>query len=724
MTNSCLHILAKDEYATTRCQDGLILFCPIEGSMHFQQFRKHRTLTDELYIVNNMDVFGINDNEITLEIYISSDWFTELGYSFFDYHYTADLIKSVNEIKDLIAQLALNYLDDNVDKEHEIINEIVHLLAKEASIDKKIAEDQYMYAFYGDLKDELDYIYNHISERLTLKDISNKLYISKSNLSSQFHLLLGMGFKKYVDTLKISKSIEMLLTSNKTISEISATLGFSNASTYSKQFKNYLSVTPNEYRTMKKYNKYNGCSDDEISHQLKEYLKKLICSVMPHNVLNTYDEIIIGEYHSKGASTFHSVIQINSIKEIKLLFLEGLFRKIGIKDSNVIFCIMPHLAHYSHKLTQDEKIEISKVIIENHLHVAFNVEKIERINKLNQSFSHALEQLKKANKNLVTHYNVQFIFNLNEKGIREIYRNLLKMQNLQINYKIGLDISCMLNNPVQFKTLELQIKRLKFDYLYIDNARLASPYLLDNNEGLLLKNILQLENVLDHLNQFDFNNEQLMFLNLVNHQLLNNEEIDLSNSAPLLYRSVAKLKDNFAGFGLNLFSHPDLFNAVHLFDKDGFKTTFGLVFNDLSWMMNQTKVEQRFYNITEDTDRYLLYLFDWRVIESESSVDDFNDVDVYINFDNKSLTDEYICVIAKIDDESGNINHIISPELRSKYKWATPFLMKVEDNFRPYVKIIEHDFRKSPLKVSLKYNAVYLIKIYKKDNMFKMRRTT
>lgn len=50
--------------------------------------------------------------------------------------------------------------------------------------------------------------------------------------------------------------------------------------------------------------------------------------------------------------------------------------------------------------------------------------------------------------------------------------------------------------------------------------------------------------------------------------------------------------------------------------------------------------------------------------------------------------------------------------------------MKVEDNFRPYVKIIEHDFRKSPLKVSLKYNAVYLIKIYKKDNMFKMRRTT
>ena len=45
----------------------------------------------------------------------------------------------------------------------------------------------------------------------------------------------------------------------------------------------------------------------------------------------------------------------------------------------------------------------------------------------------------------------------------------------------------MFNDTAQFKSLASQIKRLKFDYLYIDNARLKSPYLLDNEEGLLLK---------------------------------------------------------------------------------------------------------------------------------------------------------------------------------------------------------------------------------------------
>ena len=74
-----------------------------------------------------------------------------------------------------MAQLALNYIDGNTEKEYELINKIVEMLAQEASIDKKIAEDQYIYAFYGDLKDELDYIYNHMSERLTLRDISNQL---------------------------------------------------------------------------------------------------------------------------------------------------------------------------------------------------------------------------------------------------------------------------------------------------------------------------------------------------------------------------------------------------------------------------------------------------------------------------------------------------------------------------------------------------------------------
>lgn len=112
----------------------------------------------------------------------------------------------------------------------------------------------------------------------------------------------------------------MLLTTTKTISQISETLGFSNVSTYSRQFKNYLSVTPNAYRAMKKYDKYNGCSDDDVSEHLKSRVQSLICSKMPTNELDNYDEIVIDQYPISNVSTFYSVVQINSIDEIKMLF--------------------------------------------------------------------------------------------------------------------------------------------------------------------------------------------------------------------------------------------------------------------------------------------------------------------------------------------------------------------------------------------------------------------
>ncbi len=77
---------------------------------------------------------------------------------------------------------------------------------------------------------------------------------------------MGMGFKKYIDTLKIGKSIEILLTTDSTISNISEHLGFSSSST-SKMFKSYMDITPNEYRNLSKYNKIFNAKARTTSRQ-------------------------------------------------------------------------------------------------------------------------------------------------------------------------------------------------------------------------------------------------------------------------------------------------------------------------------------------------------------------------------------------------------------------------------------------------------------------------
>ena len=154
----------------------------------------------------------------------------------------------------------------------------------------------------------------------------------------------------------------MLLTTNKTISQISDALGFSNASTYSKLFKNYLSVTPNEYRTMK--NMINiMVVQMKRCQKTKKAIKKLIRSVIPNDVSDIYDEIRIDNSQIVNASPFYSVIQIHTIEEMKLLFLEGLYQKMGYEGSNIIFYFMPYLYEYGKLLTQNEKIILAKLLL-------------------------------------------------------------------------------------------------------------------------------------------------------------------------------------------------------------------------------------------------------------------------------------------------------------------------------------------------------------------------
>lgn len=157
MAKSCLHILTNNEYATTRCQDGIVLFWPIDGEIELQKFRKSKIIEDDIYIINHLDVFSIKNNKKTIMLYLSSDWFAELGFTFFNYHYTAKLIKSSYNLKCLLLKLTYRYLDNQPLNDADIrkLQDIIKIIAKEASMDKKIAQNQYRYAYYGDLRDEL-----------------------------------------------------------------------------------------------------------------------------------------------------------------------------------------------------------------------------------------------------------------------------------------------------------------------------------------------------------------------------------------------------------------------------------------------------------------------------------------------------------------------------------------------------------------------------------------
>ena len=84
--------------------------------------------------------------------------------------------------------------------------------------------------------------------RLTLKEICDALYTSKSTLSSRFRDEVGMSIGKYID-YRVMISAECDLTSSeRSILEISDSLGFCDQFYFSRRFKEKHGLSPREFR--------------------------------------------------------------------------------------------------------------------------------------------------------------------------------------------------------------------------------------------------------------------------------------------------------------------------------------------------------------------------------------------------------------------------------------------------------------------------------------------
>lgn len=95
----------------------------------------------------------------------------------------------------------------------------------------------------------IEYIDNNLNKRLTLDQVSSKVYLSDYYFSKLFKRETGLSFSVYLNARKIQKAMLLLRESEKSINEISDALGFTRLSYFSQTFKKYTGIAPTKYRT-------------------------------------------------------------------------------------------------------------------------------------------------------------------------------------------------------------------------------------------------------------------------------------------------------------------------------------------------------------------------------------------------------------------------------------------------------------------------------------------
>ena len=94
-----------------------------------------------------------------------------------------------------------------------------------------------------------NYIEDHLSEKITLTDITNELGISKYHFHRIFRKQSQEPLNKFITRIKMERSaIYLSVNSSISITEIAYRYGYSESSTYNRAFKKHFGISPLKFR--------------------------------------------------------------------------------------------------------------------------------------------------------------------------------------------------------------------------------------------------------------------------------------------------------------------------------------------------------------------------------------------------------------------------------------------------------------------------------------------
>ena len=152
-----------------------------------------------------------------------------------------------------IIPIAQNMLDSICNKSNfAIIYGYLHIIIGMVLENNETTKTNYRINTFNSA---IRYIAINYTNQITLKETAKHTGISQSHLSRIFSQKIEGGFKRYVNLLRVEKTKDLLINTDKSIYEIMLDAGFTDQGTFNRVFRQTTNCTPREYRSKSKNNK-------------------------------------------------------------------------------------------------------------------------------------------------------------------------------------------------------------------------------------------------------------------------------------------------------------------------------------------------------------------------------------------------------------------------------------------------------------------------------------
>ena len=96
--------------------------------------------------------------------------------------------------------------------------------------------------------DIVAYINTHFQEKLSLDTLKKQFFVSKNTLCKNFQQVMHCSVMEYCSAVRLNEAKQLLLTTDKSIEDISDLCGYSSANYFSLFFKSKTGLAPSNYR--------------------------------------------------------------------------------------------------------------------------------------------------------------------------------------------------------------------------------------------------------------------------------------------------------------------------------------------------------------------------------------------------------------------------------------------------------------------------------------------
>ena len=144
----------------------------------------------------------------------------------------------------LLHCLSSNNVADALTLQHAVYDVLLQMIENEGI---SLASTDYSPCVFN----AVQYIKNNLSMKLTVSEISEKAFVSKSTLTKHFRNELSTSIGKYISDKVLFEAERLLCSSNLSVCDISDKFGFSDQFYFSRLFKEKFGMPPREYRKKK-----------------------------------------------------------------------------------------------------------------------------------------------------------------------------------------------------------------------------------------------------------------------------------------------------------------------------------------------------------------------------------------------------------------------------------------------------------------------------------------